>query len=147
MYLVYSLLWLKGPTFLTSGDYPEQLGYRDSSSRIVIESEYTYNVSMVTVKDHIFSVLPVERWSSLDKAIRARGWILRFLQPHTERKSGELHYCVLVRFQHVLMKHAGVGFICVSLRNQRSTVGLRRLAKQIVSRCVHCKRHDSARCE
>ena len=92
-----SLLWLKGPKFVTSGEHPVQPDYLDSSSRIVVESEYKSNVSMVTVQAPVFSVLPIERWSSLDKAIRVTGWILRFLQPHTERESGELQYCELMK--------------------------------------------------
>ena len=104
--LVNSLLWLKGPTFLTSGEYPAQPDYLDSSSRIVVESEYKSNVSMVTVQAPVFSVLPVERWSSLDKAIRVTGWILRFLQPHTERESGEFQYCKLTKAKFKL-------FLCI----------------------------------
>ena len=95
--LLNSLFWLKGPTFLTSGGYPVQPDYLHSSSRIVVESEYKSNVRMVTVQSPVFSVLPVERCCSLDKAIRVTGWILRFLQPHTERESGELPYCALTK--------------------------------------------------
>ena len=38
---------------------------------------------------------------------------------------------LLVRFHHVLLKHAGVGMLVVSVRNHYWVIGLRRLAKQV----------------
>ena len=50
---------------------------------------------------------------------------------------------LLIRFQHVLMKHAGVENMLVTLRNTVWIVGARRLAKKVKSECVHCQRVDA----
>ena len=54
---------------------------------------------------------------------------------------------LLTRFQHSLMKHAGVSAMISSLRNQFWILGVRRLAKRVKRECVHCKRQDSSPCQ
>ena len=53
---------------------------------------------------------------------------------------------LLTRFQHCLMKHAGVSAMISSLRNQFWILGVRRLAKRVKRECMHCKRQDSSPC-
>jgi hypothetical protein len=50
---------------------------------------------------------------------------------------------LLVRFQHSLLKHAGVDLMLTSLRNQFWILGARRIAKQVKKRCVSCQRQDA----
>lgn len=50
---------------------------------------------------------------------------------------------LLVRFQHKLLKHAGVPSMIVSLRNHYWIVGVRRLAKRVKKECVSCQRQDA----
>ncbi|XP_068247899.1 uncharacterized protein [Palaemon carinicauda] len=52
----------------------------------------------------------------------------------------------LVRFQHVLLKHAGVSTLMSTLRNSYSIVRLRRLAKAVCRECVSCRKQDSKAC-
>ena len=52
----------------------------------------------------------------------------------------------LVRFQHVLLKHAGVATLVSTLRNVYWIVRLRRLAKTVCRECVTCRRHNSKAC-
>ena len=54
---------------------------------------------------------------------------------------------LLTRFQHSLMKHAGVSAMISSLRNPFWILGVRRLAKHVKRECVHCKRQDSSPCQ
>ena len=54
---------------------------------------------------------------------------------------------LLTRFQHSLMKHAGVSAMISSLRNQFWILGVRRLAKRVKRECVLCKRQDSSPCQ
>lgn len=53
---------------------------------------------------------------------------------------------LLVRFQHTLMKHAGVSTLLSCLRDKYWIIGLRRLAKSVCHECVSCQRHDSRAC-
>ena len=50
---------------------------------------------------------------------------------------------LLIRFQHKLMKHAGVATMITSLRGQYWLVGGRRLAKRVKKECVSCQRLDA----
>ena len=50
---------------------------------------------------------------------------------------------LLVRFCHVLLKHAGVATMLTYLRNRYWIVGLRRLAKRAKGECVACQRQDA----
>ena len=54
---------------------------------------------------------------------------------------------LLTRFQHSLMKHAGMSAMISSLRNHFWILGVRRLAKRVKRECVHCKRQDSSPCQ
>ena len=53
---------------------------------------------------------------------------------------------LLVRFQHHLMKHAGVATLLSCLRDKYWIIGLRRLAKKVCHECVACQRQDSRAC-
>ena len=53
---------------------------------------------------------------------------------------------LLVRFQHRLLKHAGVATMIATLRCELWVVGLRRLAKQVKRECVDCQKQDSLAC-
>ena len=50
---------------------------------------------------------------------------------------------LLVRSQHELMKHVGVGTLVSALRNEYWIVSVRTLAKKVLGRCIQCRRHDS----
>ena len=50
---------------------------------------------------------------------------------------------LLIRFQHRLLKHAGVPSMIASLRNQYWIVGVRRMAKQVKRECIACQRQDA----
>ena len=52
----------------------------------------------------------------------------------------------LVRFQHRLLKHAGVSTLVTTLRNCYWIVQLRRLAKAVCRECVACRKQDSRAC-
>jgi len=54
------------------------------------------------------------------------------------------HLAVLiVRFQHILLKHAGVNAMLTSLRGEYWIVGARRVAKRVKKQCVACQRLDA----
>ena len=53
---------------------------------------------------------------------------------------------LLVRFQHVLLKHAGVSTMITTLRNQFWIIGLRGIAKRVKRMCIKCKRFDASSC-
>ncbi|KAG1682986.1 hypothetical protein GQR58_010380 [Nymphon striatum] len=57
------------------------------------------------------------------------------------------HLAVLIiRNQHVLLKHAGVGTLISSLRGLYWIIGIRRLAKVVKKECVPCQRIDARPC-
>jgi hypothetical protein len=51
---------------------------------------------------------------------------------------------LIVRFQHELLKHAGVNQLLSSLRSTYWIVGLRRMAKRVKGRCVACQKVDKS---
>ncbi|XP_043244832.1 uncharacterized protein LOC122393157 [Amphibalanus amphitrite] len=57
------------------------------------------------------------------------------------------HVCeLLVREQHLLMKHAGVPTLVTALRGSFWIVGVRRLAKRVKRQCVSCQKQDARSC-
>ena len=57
------------------------------------------------------------------------------------------HFAVLLmRFQHFIMKHAGVSTLISAVRKNYWVFGLRRIAKRVKRMCVSCQRQDSAAC-
>ena len=57
------------------------------------------------------------------------------------------HFAVLLmRFQHSIMKHAGVSTLISAVRKSYWVFGLRRIAKRVKRMCVSCQRQDSAAC-
>ena len=57
------------------------------------------------------------------------------------------HFAVLLmRFQHFIMKHAGVSTLISAVRKSYWVFGLRRIAKRVKRMCVSCQRQDSAAC-
>ena len=53
---------------------------------------------------------------------------------------------LLVRFQPVLMKHAGVSTMITALRKCYLIIGVRRIAKPVKITCASCQRQDAAAC-
>ena len=53
---------------------------------------------------------------------------------------------LLVREQHLLMKHAGVPTLVTALRGSFWIVGLRWLAKRVKRQCVSCQKQDARSC-
>ena len=53
---------------------------------------------------------------------------------------------LLLKFQHLLLKHAGVGTMITSLRARYWIVRLRSIAKTVKRECVSCKKHDVQAC-
>ncbi|XP_064649968.1 uncharacterized protein LOC135501660 [Lineus longissimus] len=58
---------------------------------------------------------------------------------------GRVSY-LLVRFQHFLMKHAGVTTLLTALRSNYWIVGLRQLAKHVCKECVPCRIVEARAC-
>ena len=54
---------------------------------------------------------------------------------------------LITRFQHQLMKHAGVQTVLVALRNEYWIIGGRKLAKRVKKFCLPCQRQDSRACD
>ena len=50
---------------------------------------------------------------------------------------------LIVRYQHQLLKHAGVSMLMSSVRNSYWVIGLRRIAKRVKRTCFACQRLDS----
>ena len=50
---------------------------------------------------------------------------------------------LLIRFQHKVLKHAGVDTVISSLRTNYWIIGMRRLAKTDMKECLSCRWHDS----
>ena len=53
---------------------------------------------------------------------------------------------LLIRFQHKLLKHAGVYTVISSLRSAYWIIGLRRLMKAVKRKCVSCQKIDAQAC-
>ena len=53
---------------------------------------------------------------------------------------------LLVKFQHEILKHAGVNTLISSLRGSYWIIGLRRTAKRIKRECIACKKQDTQAC-
>ena len=53
---------------------------------------------------------------------------------------------LLVRFQHRLLKHAGVQQMMSSFRNEFWIIGLRRIAKRVKKACISWERQDAPAC-
>ena len=51
---------------------------------------------------------------------------------------------LIIRFQHVLLKHAGVDTLLTTLRYEYWIVGARRAAKRMKRACTACRRQDAA---
>ena len=51
---------------------------------------------------------------------------------------------IMIRFQHELLKHAGVDTLLTTLRNEYWIVGGRRAAKGVKRTCTACQRQDAA---
>lgn len=51
---------------------------------------------------------------------------------------------LLVRYHHILMKHAGVPMLIASLRDHFWIIGVRQLAKKVKRECLACQRQDAA---
>lgn len=50
---------------------------------------------------------------------------------------------LLIKAQHISMKHAGVNTLIVTVRNKYWIVSLRSLAKQVCKHCIDCQRQDA----
>ena len=85
-----------------------------------------------------------------DGLLRIKGRLQRSELPYEEKHPIILPKChltkLLVRFQHELLKHAGVDTVISSLRNTYWIVGLRRLMKTVKRACVACQRIDAQAC-
>jgi hypothetical protein len=53
---------------------------------------------------------------------------------------------LIIRNQHILLKHAGVGTLVSSLRGSYWIIGIRRLAKAVKKACIPCQRIDVRHC-
>ena len=54
---------------------------------------------------------------------------------------------LLIRSDHVSMKHAGVGAMMAHVRASHWVIGLRRLVKRVKRECVFCQRNDARPCD
>lgn len=94
------------------------------------------------------SLLPLSPFLDDDGLIRIHGRLEKAAGlTYDERHPVILPRChatlLLVRSQHILLKHAGVGTLINSLRCQYWILGVRCLAKRVVKECVQCRRFDS----
>ena len=53
---------------------------------------------------------------------------------------------LIVREQHLVLKHCGVTTLITAIRSNLWIVGLRAIARRVVRRCVSCRRHKSQAC-
>ena len=53
---------------------------------------------------------------------------------------------LLIRFQHFIMKHAGVSTLISAVWKSYWVFGLRRIAKRVKRMCVSCQRQNSVAC-
>ena len=248
--LLGSSLWLRGPEWLLSpsdssadgqlfvtseelaegGSEDGESTDRESSSQVGADGSGTRAVLVsqpdVETRDRVF---PIERWSTLTKAVRVAAWVRRFVEnvrlPESSRElSAELSYgelcrgkadlirqtqrasypdecsalekgkmvpkssplyrltpyltedglirmkgrlqmsdlsadekhpvilprchlsLLIVRFQHRLMCHAGVGTMLSALRRTYWIISARRIAKSVKRECVACQRRHSPPC-
>lgn len=85
-----------------------------------------------------------------DGLLRVRGRLqtsrLSFEEKHPIILPKDYTSKLLVRFQHGLLKHAGVETLLSSLRGSYWIIGLRRLAKSVKKECLVCARLDSKAC-
>ena len=230
--LVQSDQWLHGPLFLSDDDLwdeSEVCLYEGSSESedIVVEEKQKKVITgpaLLMASSVRESVFDIERWSSLTKAMRVIGWVLRFIKnaqcPSDDRVHGDLTFSelcrakgellrsvqvteyseelcalgqgqsvskkskiyklspflgddgllrlqgrlqhsglpeeekhpviipkchlrvLLARHAHVMLKHAGVNTMLVSLRDQYWLVGGRYVCKRVKKFCVSCQRQD-----
>ena len=226
--LTSSNLWLFGPPWLQSEYEPCDTSCESLVDPVVEVPEEVTSPLLMTVETQSEPVFPVERWSSLCKAVNVVAFVLRFVHnsrvSHKQRRTGSLFYdeltqarvklfldvqrdqfkaeyialtdgtslpknspismltpflgkdglirvqgrlqesslayevkhpiilpkchlsLLLVRFQHSLLKHAGVNSMVSTLRHTYWIIGLRRLAKQVKKECTPCQRFDSRPC-
>ena len=105
--LVRSTLWLHGPEFLVDGEGP--LGDLDASGDLETQvSQETVDVTLASTSRSCEPVFPVERWSSLTKAIRVVAWVQRFVCNMRKTKEGrvvgDLTYDELQAAKHQLIQ-------------------------------------------
>ena len=53
---------------------------------------------------------------------------------------------LLIRFHHILDKHAGVDSLITNLREKYHIIGVSRSAKKVVKYCLSCQRQDARAC-
>ena len=53
---------------------------------------------------------------------------------------------LIVRFQHIFMKHCGVDSLIENLRNEYCIIKCRRVVKRVRKECIRCQRFDARHC-
>ncbi|XP_066947088.1 uncharacterized protein [Macrobrachium rosenbergii] len=71
---------------------------------------------------------------------------LSFESKHPIIVPGTYIALLLVRFQHGLLKHAGVAVLVSTLRNNYWIIRLRQIAKRVCRECVACRRCEAKAC-
>jgi hypothetical protein len=105
-------LWFGGPAFLMNGNELDKMKGvlipEGSSSEVNVEEKQVIKgPSLLVVHSVPLQMFDVERWSSLGKALRVVGWVLRFLhnaRSSKERRSGELEFEELSRAKIALLR-------------------------------------------
>ena len=216
-------LWWYGPSMLTEDIWPN---VERSTVITDLEEVITENTVCLSVHESVNSLIDLEQYIDLGKALRVTAYALRFIKNcknkqkakgplNTEeidlakvklihciqcevfsveikellenksipqgaklrkldpfidgegllRIKGRLEFSILdydtkhpviiprgqcaklaIRFQHKFLKHAGVGTVTSSLRNNFWIMGMRRLAKTVLKEGISCRRHDSKPC-
>ena len=102
---------------------------------------------LTTSRDRDQSKLPrLQRCLSLKSCESGEFSDLSFEEKHPIILPRDQVTTLLVRFQRAILKHAGVTTLLSSLRTSYWIIGLRRLAKSVVSSCVFCRKVSARAC-
>ena len=78
--LIASSMWLHGPSWLHSEDMSTEKGSSSLDTKLGLEEEAKIDITVCHSDSPTPPVLPVERWSTLSKAVRILAWIYRFFR-------------------------------------------------------------------
>ncbi|XP_076038655.1 uncharacterized protein LOC143023882 [Oratosquilla oratoria] len=159
--LISNNMWLGGPNWLSSSSCFHAGANIEDETHILAHTceESMGEGTALTVNERATSVFGFSRYSEFSKVMNIVAWVKRFIincKPDGTKHSGPLTYEELIKakdilicvqkFQHNLLKHAGVHTLMSTIRNSYWIIGLRQVAKRVCRECVACKRFDSSQC-
>ena len=139
----------------TKGDlsYNELLIAKTNLFRFIQLQAYPEEMTALKQKSTVHKTSKIAQLSPMmgeDGLLRIKGRLQLSDLAYEEKHPIILPNChlvkLLVRFQHYLLKHAGVNTMISSLRGNYWIVGLRKIAKMVKRECVLCKKLDAQAC-